>query len=123
MKFYHQLLSDFRREMRTTVLCLSLLFGISQGMPARNLKDSKTEVSIEVDPALFLAFLEATDPQLALKALPKILGGENIHLIRRHSQEVLKNHFRNSRTNRNGEHQSDEGQHEDEDKKKIFRLY
>ena len=110
--------------MRTTFLCLTLFIGISQGMPSRNLKDSKTEVSLEVDPALFLAFLEATDPELALEALPKILGGQNIHLIRRNARNALKHHFGKSRRHPN-EHSDHEGEGEEdsEDKKNIFRLY
>ena len=108
-----------------SLLCLAFVFALSEAMPHRNfgnLKETKTEVSLEVDPSLFLAFLEATDPQLALKALPKILGGENIHLIRRHAKEVIKTHFDHSHDeiHENTEHVSDQ----DEDgKKSIFRLY
>ena len=93
-------------------------------MPSRNLKDSKTEVSLEVDPALFLAFLEATDPELALEALPKILGGQNIHLIRRNAINSMKKlKFGKSQRHPTEHNDHDHEGEEEDDKKNIFRLY
>ena len=72
--------------------------------------EKNQEISVKVDRSLFLHFLEATDPQLALKALPKILGKSDIHLMRRHVANLFDDHQMF-------------GDQAEADKKKIFRLY
>ena len=83
--------------------------GFSEGSKhSQKLIKDLDPISIKVDRNLFLSFLEATDPQLALKALPKILGKSNIHLMRRHIFN---------------EHEMFNTHHNEHPKEKIFRLY
>ena len=104
------------------LLCLFFVFfAVANGMPHHHQRIPKIQVdnhsiTLKVDPELFLKFLKESDPQLALKLLPTLMGKDNIHLIRRKAKaSSLKNKGRN-------QHQElDEFGHPTDNR--VFRLY
>ena len=73
-------------------------------------------------PEILLAVLKETDPQLALKILPEIMGKDNIRLNRREAKA-----WRNQRRNQHQQQQNQQRQELDEfgnpKEDNIFRLY
>ena len=73
-------------------------------------------------PEILLAVLKETDPQLALKILPEIMGKDNIRLNRREAKA-----WRNQRRNQHQQQQNQQRQELDEfgnpKEDNVFRLY
>ena len=73
-------------------------------------------------PEILLAVLKETDPQLALKILPEIMGKDNIRLNRREAKA-----WRNQRRNQHQQQQNQQRQEVDEfgnpKEDNVFRLY
>ena len=77
-------------------------------------------ITLKVDPELFLRFLKVSDPQLALKLLPTLLGKDNIHLIRRKAKVKAKG--RDQQRQQRQHQDLNESGHPTEDNR-VFRLY
>ena len=110
-------------QMKPLLCLFFVFFAVANGMPHHQripkIQVYNHSITLKVDPELFLKFLKESDPQLALKLLPTLLGKDNIHLIRRKAKaSSLKNKGRDQRE----QHQElDEFGHPTDNR--VFRLY
>ena len=101
-----------------------VFFALVNGMPSHSrtpkIHVDNHSITLKVDPELFLRFLKVSDPQLALKLLPTLLGKDNIHLIRRKAKVKAKG--RDQQRQQRQHQDLNESGHPTEDNR-VFRLY
>ena len=107
------------------LLCILVVFAVtSNGMSLNGSANLKNDdlMALNGDPEILLAVLKETDPQLALKILPEIMGKDNIRLNRREAKA-----WRNQRRNQHQQQQNQQRQELDEfgnpKEDNVFRLY
>ena len=108
------------------IFCLfSVFFVLVNGMPSHSrtpkIHVDNNSITLKVDPELFLRFLKVSDPQLALKLLPTLLGKDNIHLIRRKAKAKGRDQQRQQRQQRQILNES--GHPTENEDNRVFRLY
>lgn len=107
------------------LLCILVAFAVTtNGMPLNGSANLKNDdlMALNGVPEFLLAVLKETDPQLALKILPEIMGKDNIRLNRREAKA-----WRNQRRNQHQQQQNQQRQELDEfgnpKEDNVFRLY